>query len=75
MTIPTRLSSRQPVGRGAAPEMSRKVSELEVHLQTKLFNRTSRALVLTDAGRSFVAAAKRILADVAEGLKARARAA
>jgi DNA-binding transcriptional LysR family regulator len=51
--------------------VSRKVSELEVHLQTKLFNRTSRALVLTDAGRSFVAAAKRILADVAEGLKAR----
>src|SRR5215475_14817683 len=46
--------------------VSRKVSELEAHLQTKLFNRTSRALVLTDAGRSFVGAAKRILADVAE---------
>ena len=46
--------------------VSRKVSELEAHLETKLFNRTSRALVLTDAGRSFVAAAKRILADVAE---------
>ena len=46
--------------------VSRKVSELEAHLQSKLFNRTSRALVLTDAGRSFVVAAKRILADVAE---------
>jgi DNA-binding transcriptional LysR family regulator len=46
--------------------VSRKVSELEAHLETKLFNRTSRALVLTDAGRSFIAAAKRILADVAE---------
>src|SRR6516165_256711 len=46
--------------------VSRKLSELEAHLETKLFNRTSRALVLTDAGRSFVAAAKRILADVAE---------
>jgi DNA-binding transcriptional LysR family regulator len=46
--------------------VSRKVSELEAHLETKLFSRTSRALVLTDAGRSFMAAAKRILADVAE---------
>ena len=45
--------------------VSRKVSELEAHLETKLFSRTSRALVLTDAGRSFMAA-ERILADVAE---------
>ncbi|HWU56315.1 MAG TPA: LysR substrate-binding domain-containing protein [Rhizomicrobium sp.] len=50
--------------------VSRKVSELEAHLETKLFNRSSRALVLTDAGRSFVAAAKRILADVAEAERA-----
>ena len=41
--------------------VSRKVSELEAHLQTKLFNRSSRALVPTDAGRSYIAAAKRIL--------------
>jgi len=46
--------------------VSRKVSELEVHLQTKLFNRSSRALVPTDAGRSYIAAARRILSDVAE---------
>src|SRR5262245_20999314 len=46
--------------------VSRKVSELEAHLQTKLFNRTNRALVLTDAGRSYIAASKRILADMAE---------
>lgn len=46
--------------------VSRKVSELEAHLQTKLFNRSSRALVPTDAGRSYIAAAKRILSDVAE---------
>src|SRR5262245_29397728 len=46
--------------------VSRKVSELEAHLQTKLFNRTNRALVPTDAGRSYIAASKRILADVAE---------
>lgn len=50
--------------------VSRKVSELESHLQTKLFNRSSRALVPTDAGRSYIAAAKRILADVAEAEQA-----
>ncbi|MCA1359346.1 LysR family transcriptional regulator [Bradyrhizobium sp. IC3069] len=46
--------------------VSRKVSELEEHLQTKLFHRSSRALVPTDAGRSYIAAAKRILADLTE---------
>src|SRR5215813_6866314 len=46
--------------------VSRKVSELEAHLRTKLFNRSSRVLVPTDAGRSYIAAAKRILADVTE---------
>ena len=46
--------------------VSRKVSELEAHLQTKLFHRSSRALVPTDAGRSYIAASKRILTDVAE---------
>jgi DNA-binding transcriptional LysR family regulator len=46
--------------------VSRKVSELEAHLETKLFSRSSRALVPTDAGRSYIAAAKRILTDVAE---------
>lgn len=50
--------------------VSRKVSEIEAHLQTKLFNRSSRALVPTDAGRAFIAASKRILADVAEAERA-----
>src|SRR4051794_1273521 len=50
--------------------VSRKVSELEAHLQTKLFNRSSRMLVPTDAGRSYIAASKRILADVAEAERA-----
>ncbi|WP_119271846.1 LysR family transcriptional regulator [Taklimakanibacter deserti] len=50
--------------------VSRKVSELEAHLETKLFNRSSRALVPTDAGRSYIAAAKRILADIAEAERA-----
>jgi len=46
--------------------VSRKVSELESHLHTKLFNRSSRQLVLTDSGSSYLAACKRILADVTE---------
>jgi len=52
------------------PTVSRKVSELESHLQTKLFNRSSRKLVLTDAGSSYFAACKRILADVTEAERA-----
>jgi DNA-binding transcriptional LysR family regulator len=50
--------------------VSRKVSELEAHLQTRLFNRSSRALVPTETGRSYIAAAKRILADLAEAERA-----
>ena len=46
--------------------VSRKVSELESHLRTKLINRTSRQLTLTDAGRTYVAGCKRILEDLEE---------
>jgi DNA-binding transcriptional LysR family regulator len=46
--------------------VSRKVSELEAHLKTRLLNRSSRKLTLTDAGRSYVAACRRILEDVGE---------
>jgi DNA-binding transcriptional LysR family regulator len=52
------------------PTVSRKVSELEFHLRTKLFNRSSRKLVLTDAGNSYFAACKRILADISEAERA-----
>jgi DNA-binding transcriptional LysR family regulator len=52
--------------------VSRKVSELEAHLKTKLLIRTSRRLVLTDAGRSYLAASKRILEDVDEAERAAA---
>lgn len=52
--------------------VSRKVSELEAHLRTKLFNRSSRKLVLTDAGSSYVAASKRILAEIEEAERAAA---
>jgi len=46
--------------------VSRKVSELEAHLHTRLLNRGSRRLELTDAGQSYVAACRRILEDVVE---------
>jgi DNA-binding transcriptional LysR family regulator len=35
------------------PTVSRKVSELEAHLGTQLVVRTSRKLLLTDAGSTF----------------------
>jgi DNA-binding transcriptional LysR family regulator len=50
--------------------VSRKVSELEAHLRTRLLNRSSRQLTLTDAGRSYVAACRRILEDVGEAERA-----
>jgi DNA-binding transcriptional LysR family regulator len=46
--------------------VSRKVSELETHLRTKLFQRTNRRLILTEAGRSYAAACRRVLEDLAE---------
>lgn len=50
--------------------VSRKVSELEAHLRTRLVNRTSRRLTLTDAGRSYVAACKRILEEIEDAERA-----
>ena len=50
--------------------ISRKVSELETHLRTRLLVRTSRKLSLTDAGRSYVAACRRILEEIGEAERA-----
>jgi DNA-binding transcriptional LysR family regulator len=50
--------------------VSRKVSELEQHLRTRLLNRSARQLTLTDAGRSYLAACKRILEEVDEAERA-----
>jgi len=50
--------------------VSRKVSELEQHLQTRLLNRSHRQLTLTDAGRSYLAACKRILEQIGEAERA-----
>src|SRR5262245_41263207 len=49
---------------------SRKITELEDHLRSKLFDRSARKLTLTDAGLSYVAALKRILADLSEAERA-----
>jgi len=46
--------------------VSRRVSELEDHLKNQLLIRGSRKLVLTDAGRDYVASCRRILEEIAE---------
>jgi len=46
--------------------VSRKVADLEAHLNTRLLHRTTRQLVLTEAGASYVAACRRILDDIGE---------
>ena len=48
------------------PTLSRKISELEAHLKTRLLNRSTRLLTLTDAGTSYLNAARRILEEVEE---------
>jgi DNA-binding transcriptional LysR family regulator len=44
--------------------VSRKVAELETRLKAQLFQRTSRRMTLTDAGRSYIEACKRIIEQV-----------
>jgi DNA-binding transcriptional LysR family regulator len=46
--------------------VSRKILDLEGYLKTQLLTRSSRRITLTDAGKSYVAASKRILEEVAE---------
>lgn len=52
------------------PSVSRKVSELEAQLGTKLLIRSTRKLALTEAGESYLQACKRILEEVAEAERA-----
>lgn len=52
--------------------ISRKVSDLEAHLGTRLLVRTSRRVALTDAGRGYVEASKRIVEQVEEAERAAA---
>lgn len=44
--------------------VSRKVAELEARLKAQLFQRSSRQVTLTDAGRSYIEACKRIIEQV-----------
>src|SRR5581483_10990972 len=50
--------------------VSRKVSDLEAHLRTRLVIRTSRRLTLTEAGRAYVEACRRILDQIGEAERA-----
>jgi DNA-binding transcriptional LysR family regulator len=52
--------------------VSRKVGELEAHLNTRLLHRTTRQLSLTEAGASYVAACRRILEEIGEAERAAA---
>lgn len=54
------------------PTVSRKVADLEAHLDTRLLTRTTRRLALTDAGEAYVAAARRILEAVGDAERAAA---
>ena len=44
--------------------VSRKVAELEARLKAQLFQRTSRRMTLTDAGRAYIDACRRIIEQV-----------
>lgn len=50
--------------------VSRKISDLEAHLETRLLIRSSRKLVLTEAGQNYLVACRRILEQVAEAERA-----
>src|SRR6185369_15696173 len=52
--------------------VSRTISELEAHLKTRLLNRTTRSLGLTESGTAYVAASRRILEQVGEAERAAA---
>jgi DNA-binding transcriptional LysR family regulator len=52
--------------------VSRKVAELEEHLKTRLLNRSTRRLTLTDAGRDYHAACKLVLEEIGEAERAAA---
>ena len=50
--------------------VSRKVSELEAHLKTRLLHRSTRQLSLTETGLAYLAACRRILEEVSEAERA-----
>ena len=46
--------------------VSRRVAELEAHLRTKLLQRTTRKVTMTDAGAPYVAACRKVLEQIGE---------
>ena len=54
------------------PTLSRKIGDLEKHLNARLLLRSTRKLSLTEAGASYLAAARRILEQVDEAARAAA---
>lgn len=52
------------------PTVSRRVSDLEAYLGSQLVVRTSRKLLLTEAGTAFIASARRVLEELAEAERA-----
>lgn len=64
------LSAASRATRTPLPTVSRRVSDLEAHLGAQLLVRTSRKLILTEAGEAFVAVARRVLEDLSEAERA-----
>lgn len=52
------------------PTVSRRVSDLEAYLGAQLLVRTSRSLILTEAGDAFVAAARKLVDDLGDAERA-----
>ena len=60
------LSAGARALRSPLPTVSRKISELEAHLGIRLITRTSRKILLTEAGEGYLASAREILERVEE---------
>lgn len=59
----------------SATATSRHIAELEAHLQTRLLNRTTRRVSLTESGRAFYERCVQVLADLEEAEQEASRAA
>ncbi|QFY63884.1 LysR family transcriptional regulator (plasmid) [Rhizobium grahamii] len=60
------LSAAARALRSPLPTVSRKIAELEAHIGVRLITRTSRRILLTEAGEGYVGAAREILGRVEE---------